>query len=218
MIFLYVLLGLIALLLLLLCFDIYICIEYRDGLKLTTRFLGIPIDLSKIIAGSQGGDDEKGEEEKPDEKKEKKPEDKVQKIRDLYSFVCAVLRAVKAAATELKKHLKIRVKRLKITVASEDAATTALRYGTLGSLLSSVFAICEKTCNFRANSREIVLLCDYDGTKIQADFRFVLLIKPLFILTTAAKARLAFLQELNETAPAAPSKKDAQAKQKGTKK
>ena len=72
MIFLYVFLGLIALLLLLLCFDIYICIEYRDGLKLTTRFLGIPIDLSKIIAGSQGGDDEKGEEEKPDEKKEKK--------------------------------------------------------------------------------------------------------------------------------------------------
>ena len=217
MIFLYIFLGLIALLCLLLFLDVGIKLTYHNEFQLTVYILGIPIDAQKTIQKFQKKNNVK--EEKPKKQKKKKVTKKLsvlQTIEDVLSFTKAICRAIVCVAKNLKKHLKIRVKSLHLTVASDDAAKTALIYGELSGIFSNLFELCKKHTNFKANYNKFSILSDFESKNFQAEFDILLKMKPIFMLTTFASARLAFMRDLLNLS--VPNSKNTPQKQKGTNK
>lgn len=196
MIFLYILLGIVALICLLLFCNVRLTIRYDGQFRLTLYILGIPISQQTLQRLFQKEKEPKKEKDSQKEEQEKEKYGFVRTVKDLYSFICAILRALRAACTNLKKHLKIHVRTFRLTVASPDAAKTAMRYGEYSALLSAAFAFMEEHTRFRANYKQIAVSADFEKEKTCAHFCVDLKIKPFFLLTTYTGAKLAFMGDL----------------------
>ncbi len=88
--------------------------------------------------------DKKKKEESGDEQK-KKPKKKL----DIVFWVRLLLDVVTALFKKLGRNFKIRVHAYEICVASEDAAKTAVMYGTVQTLSETLFLRLEKAINFK---------------------------------------------------------------------
>ena len=86
--------------------------------------------------------------EKEQEKREGKPKKSltVPDVLDLIHLVAAVL---KTLVGTFFKHLRVRVARLRITVATGDAATTAIGYGAITQALEVLYPYLEQIPTFR---------------------------------------------------------------------
>lgn len=199
MIFLYILIGILALLLLFLFTNAVIRLEYKEMFVSKIYVLGIPLDLKKLIDffTKQNLEEEKAAKTKREPKQETRKKIGFKRtVEDLYSFIQALLRAVGEVARGLKRHFKIHIKELTVTVATDDAAKTAMRYGEITALLSAFFALCEEHARFRADYRNIQVVSDFESVKMKAAFCIYLRIRPIHLLTTAARAYLAYAKDL----------------------
>ena len=101
----------------------------------------------------------KAPKEKPKKKKkEKKPEDaekkkkkkkKKKKVSDIAALVRMLLNVLVALLKRLGRNFKIRVHAYEICVASEDAAKTAVMYGTVKALSETIFLRLQDSINFK---------------------------------------------------------------------
>ena len=98
----------------------------------------------KKKAKKKSNQKQKKKEEKDDDKK-KKPKKKI----DLVFWVRLLLDVVTALFKKLGQNFKIRVHAYEICVASEDAAQTAVMYGTVQALSETLFLRLEKAINFK---------------------------------------------------------------------
>lgn len=128
---------------------------------------------------------EKGEEDDKDKKKEKPPKKRKLKIIALIRFAA---RAAGILLSKFGRHLYVEVKRLKITVASDDAARTAYIFGGVSQAVAYLFAILEKAVRFKANSSEISVRADFLAEKTSQDMEIVLSMRPggLFLIAFSA--------------------------------
>ncbi len=198
MIFLYLFLGILALVFLLLFSNAVIRLEYNGHFISKIYILGIPLNLKKLFGYFSRKDNQKTAEKNSEKTQKQKNDGPKRTAEDLYSFLRAIFRTVGAVARGLKRHFKIQIKELSVTVATDDAAKTAIRYGEITALLSSFFALCEEHARFRANYKKILVISDFESEKMQATFCILLRIRPIHLLTTAASSYLAYTQELLE--------------------
>ena len=174
-----------------------VLIAYSDDLALTIRVLGIPIKILpkknkkvKISAYSrknrakyEAAEKEKAlkKAKKKKDKKKKKEEAKAKKKADkaagkakpkkpIGDIIDMIRDLVAVAVLRFSKHLRIRVARLHIGVATGDAASTAILYGAIAPAVACIAALLDSTSTLRHPARsDVDIHADYLSEKMQID-------------------------------------------------
>lgn len=174
-----------------------VLIAYSDELALTVRVLGIPIKILpkkkkkvKISAYSkknrakyEAAEKEKAlkKARKKKEKKKKKEAAKAKKKADkaagkvkpkkpIGDVIEMIKDLVAVAVGRFAKHLRIRIARLHIGVATGDAATTAILYGAIAPTVACIAALLDSTSTLRHPARsDVDIHADYLSEKMQID-------------------------------------------------
>ena len=174
-----------------------VLIAYSDEFALTVRVLGIPIKIipkkkkkiklsaysKKNRAKYEAAQKEKAikKSKKKAEKKKKKDAEKAKKKADkaagkakpkkpLSETIDMILDLVKVAVGRFAKHLRIRVARLHIGVATGDAASTAILYGAVAPAVACIAALLDSTSTLRHPARsDVDVHADYLSETMQID-------------------------------------------------
>ena len=165
MIFLYILLGIIALIAFILSVRITINGEFFDEFKLNIKWLFINIQLLPA----------------------KPKKDNIFKTFYENQGFDGVIELVNNAATDLgkmfssfKKHIVLRELYLWMTISSGDAAQTALDYGRI---CQKVFPALSFICtNLTVKKYDVEIEPDFLGLKNKAQFAFSVSIRPIFFI------------------------------------
>lgn len=168
-----VLLLLALLLLVRLRFDI----ACTEEVTLRLRILGIPIPLypaapkkvrvSKFRRGYPG----EKEAKKSAERKTKAPAKPAEKI-PLGEKIDIVLALVKKLCKKLRRHLRLDVSHIVITIGADDAASAAITYGIVSQSVAYLLAFLDAHLNIRKKRRgEIAVRCDFTAAKTACDIR-----------------------------------------------
>lgn len=94
--------------------------------------------------------------------------EKTEEETDLGGLIEKITRVAKVFITRLGKHLRIDFHTLRITVASEDAARTAVTYGVVIGAVQNLWALLVSTGNLHTY-RKSVLSVDTDFTKTEPE-------------------------------------------------
>lgn len=176
-----------------------VLIAYSDELALTVRVLGIPIKILpkkkkkvKISAYSKKNRAkyEAAEKEKAIKKAKKKKEKKIKKDaakakkkadkaagkakpkKPLSETIDMILDLVGVAVGRFGKHLRIRIARLHIGVATGDAASTAILYGAIAPAVACIAELLDSTSTLRYPARsDVDIHADYLSEKMQIDIK-----------------------------------------------
>ena len=125
-----------------------VLIAYSDEFALTVRVLGIPI---KIL---------------PKKKKKVKTSAYSRKNRAKYEAA----EKEKALVGRFAKHLRIRIARLHIGVATGDAASTAILYGAIAPSVACIAALLDSTSTLRHPAKtDVDIHADYLSEKMVID-------------------------------------------------
>lgn len=189
MIFLYILLGLIALLCLLLFSDIRIRVIYGDNPSFRVGYLFFHYPLK-----------EPKQPKKPRlPKKSKKPQPEKPVRKEAPINLVVALRLLKDSVGLLGKlvaQTRIRPCKVRILVAEEDAAETAISYGRYCALLGLLEALLK--ASFKKVSTDFAVGWNFEpeqtGTKV--DFRLVLRLRLIWVVLARFWKPLMLLAEL----------------------
>jgi len=96
-------------------------------------------------------------------------------------FVRILLNLIKEIYKPVISAVRIRVDRLYVAVATEDAAKTAILYGTLAQGTAYLLSLLESFTRTKINTGEVGVVADFAGSKTVADIKIRLLISPLRI-------------------------------------
>ncbi len=198
-------------------------IRYNGDLAVTVTVLGIPFriipgkekkirpsdwSVRKIAARRRKSEKaarrkaakaaKKAEKAKKD-KKDKEAEKKKEKP-DILRIVKTALSALSVAVRRFSKHLRVRVARLHIAVATGDAASTAILYGAISQAAFGIAALLDSTGTLRGAAKaDVDIHADYLSEKTSADVEigFSLLVWQMFdlILRTGFTALRTYVSE-----------------------
>lgn len=112
---------------------------------------------------------EKPKKNKKDKKMPKKPMPLLIGI-DVVKMLAMVRDVLGAIFVKLFRYFRVRVKNFHITVASEDAATTAMLYGAICGYGDAIMAILEKALDFKIEKgAKVGASCDYLSEEMKLD-------------------------------------------------
>ncbi len=168
-----ILLLFVLLLLVRLRFDI----NCTEEVTLRLRILGIPIPLypaapKKVrVSKFRRGYPKEKEAKKPAERKAKAPVKPAEKI-PLGEKLDIVLSLVKKLCKKLRRHLRLDVSHIVITIGADDAASAAITYGIVSQSVAYLLAFLDAHLNIRKKRRgEIAVRCDFTAAKTACDIR-----------------------------------------------
>ena len=191
-----------------------VTIAYANEIKLYVRVLFLKITImpkkepkkAKGMSASKAQKIRKKLEKKAEKKqlaaKEKaaaKEENKKSKKKKTPQEIVDIIKMVSDLAVTVigrfAKHLRIHIARIKIVIASEDAATTALLYGTVSQSVNLIFPVLERVKNFpRLKNADISVDCDFASTEPQIDIKLGFSIRVWQVLNIALSALVTFLK------------------------
>ena len=198
-----------------------VIIEYSDSFKLTVRVLFIRIRIipkkkkkpgtsaftaegyrKKLIkleqkrlkkeqkkAKKQANKDKKEQEKNKDGQKSKEEEK-----RDIPNTVGLITDVVGGLLRSFGKHLRIKSKRLRITVASGDAAATAVLYGSISQALSYLIELLNRVTDFRYDPDEFSLDVDFLSEKPKADVLLVFRLRVWHVFAMLGRTAISYLK------------------------
>lgn len=106
--------------------------------------------------------------------KKSAPKKPKKSVADILDLVGQILEMVKGLVRSFGKHFRIEAVRLKITVAGEDAAKTAMLYGMVSQGVAYLIEILSTITNFKAKHREnISVEADFLSEKSTADVHLI---------------------------------------------
>lgn len=188
MIALYILLGILGFLLFILCLVGTIKLSVRAA-YCQSPLLIVGIGPFKLIL-ADGEKQEKPKEEPPakpsgkkktkkKKKKEKKPKkpSKVKEQPPLTSVITSFRDLLVGLVRSFKRHLKIEELRLRVLVASEDAAKTAMEYGAVCALVEPVYLLAAQAHRVKKDRVYVGVECDFLADKPEVDAEFCLSIR-----------------------------------------
>ena len=118
---------------------------------------------------AEGEKKEKPKKPKKDKKMPKKPIPLKIGI-DVVKILATVRNVLGAIFVKLFRYFRVRVKNFHITVASEDAATTAMLYGAICGYGDAIMAILEKALDFKIEKgAKVGASCDYLSDEMKLD-------------------------------------------------
>ena len=155
---LWITLGILLFFVFLFSVPFHVTVGLQESVSVMIRilFLKIPIfprpKTTKKKPKKKKKSDQKQKKKEKKPKKEKKKDDQKKKPKkkvDIVFWVRLLLDVVSALFRKLGQNFKIRVHAYEICVASEDAAKTAVMYGTVQALSETLFLRLEKAINFK---------------------------------------------------------------------
>lgn len=120
--------------------------------------------------------------------RKKKPEEKPKgkkklTLKEILYIVKLATRVLKIFLWRFKKYLYIKAVKIRIKVASDDAAKTAYMHGAIVAALRTLIAVLEETVNFEAvRNKNIGVDVDFLSEKLEADIHIVLRIRVWHLL------------------------------------
>ena len=203
----------------LLSIKVKIIVSYSEEIALTVRVLGINVRIlpAKKKKGAHRMSAKKAQKikkklrdkrlkknEAARKKSAQKEESKLQKAEKPKKSLAEILYAIKlirAIASKvikkLFKHLRIDIARLKIVVATEDAASTAVAYGAITQSINLLFPILEQVKNFSLpKDTDIDVHVDYLSDSMQADIKLGFAIRVWHLFDIALGALFTFIGHL----------------------
>lgn len=222
MIALWIVLGVLALLCALLFLDVALVIIYDETMKLRFFVLGIPLNLKKIMEKERKPRRKKKKKRKKDEIPEKKPPEK-RTLEEFFSFLEILSGAVREAGKTLQKHLRIRLNSFSLVVASQDAAQTAMIFGTANAAFYSFYAVLKAFSRFSVRDDKVSIVADYVGSAWQCKMRLTMRIKPVFLLSAFLHGFRGFVspersENMQDKVKNTPNTRQEYTQQKGKKK
>ena len=120
--------------------------------------------------------------------RKKKPEEKPKgkkklTLKEILYIVKLAARVLKIFLWRFKRYLYIKAVKIRIKVASDDAAKTAYMHGVIVAALRTLIAVLEETVNFEAvRNKNIGVDVDFLSEKLEADIHIVLRIRVWHLL------------------------------------
>ncbi len=193
MIALWIVLAVVAFFVLLLLSSIHLKIRWEDALKVRVRFWFVSLDLLRPRASS------KKKKQKKSPKKEKAPptpsQGQKRSFSDWIGFLKFLLKLFKEVPREFVSRLRIRVKRLRLFVASPQPDQTALLYGAVCPLVYQVCEVANRFTKSEITYQNVGVYSDFCSQKIRGKVDIRLSLRVIDLLFIGARALL-FLQEL----------------------
>lgn len=198
---LYIIAGILAFLILLLVIQVSVDINYRDKLLVSVRYAGI-----KVFDGSKPKKEKPAKESK---KQEKPAADKPKKknfVSEIFrkngkiegvKFIFGVLKITLSRIIWMLKKIKFRNLYLDISVASDDAANTAVTYGAVCAAVYPVINLLEQNTGFFA--KEINIYTDFEKLSPEIKAAISLKTRLIYALITLIFWLTAFLKLKKES-------------------
>ncbi len=196
MIALYIIGGILLFFVFILSLKATVTVAYRDEVALSVRVLFLKIRIlpkkekkkgphsmsakkaRKIKEKLRQKQQKKAEaKQKKQEKKAAKKEAPKEKPKKSLSDILDMVTLVRTLLVKVIKtffgHLRIDIARLKIRVATGDAATTAIAYGVITQAVNLLFPVLEQVKNFSTpKMRDIDIVADFAAEGMEADVEF----------------------------------------------
>ena len=199
-----------------------VIISYADELGLTVKVLCIPIrilpkkekkvrlrDYSvKKRAKKDAADKEAAQKKarKKADKKRKKEEEKARKKElkasgkappetPITETVSKILGVVKVAVSRFGRHLRVRIARLHVSVATGDAASTAILYGVISQSVCYIAALLDSTSTLRYPARsDVDVHADFLSETTRADVEIGFSIRVWQVFDIGIRSGFAFFK------------------------
>lgn len=129
------------------------------------------------------------------EKAELKKQGKVKK-KPLGETISLILALVKTAVGRFAKHLRVRVARLHINVATGDAASTAILYGTVAQSAAYIAALLDSTKTLKNAARaDVDIHADYLSEKTTADIEIGFSLRVWQVIDILIRTGITFIKK-----------------------
>ncbi len=224
MLWLYMLLGVLALLLFLLFVNVKFRISYDKDVVVKLSVLGIRFPLypkkkkkirlrdfsykkhqKRLLTEERRAEKKRlkkllKEQRKKDKKTVKKKKDALpsygKEVSDEPPFLQTLLSVIGGILDKFAGMIRIDVVRLHITVGGKDAATTALTYGVVSQSISYLLEILKnKTKPHRRTKESVAVSADFLLETTKADVSVILTLKPWHLVNIAFTAIFRFFKE-----------------------
>lgn len=187
-----VIFGILLLLLLLLLIKVRLNVVY-DGeptVRLKYLFLTFTLYPKKEKVKKAKKTKKQKTVKKSSEPKKKKD------IRRMFSFYKEIVtEVILPASSRLLEKLTVRVNSLKVTVASDNAAETAILYGVASGGCAMLFELLSQISNFSSASRDDVYIgCRYDTDETTCKADIELRLRALFAITSLLPPLMRYLE------------------------
>jgi hypothetical protein len=203
---LYIVLGVIAVILLLLLIPIRLSLVFKDRLSLTLSYLFFRFPLypnEKRVKPSDYTPRKLRKKKRKLRKKRliekaaaahkaKKPKMTLEKRLRQLRLILSVLKGV---YENILSAVHLRVKRLFVTVATDDAAKTAILYGVAAQSTSYLLALLSSYTKTTVKSGDADVIADFCGTESTLDASLVFWATPLSLLCLGIRAAFLFLKQ-----------------------
>ena len=100
-------------------------------------------------------------------------------LRDELRLVRALLATI---VRRRRKWLKLHAARLRVRVATGDAASTAILYGVVCQSFSYILALLDRVTRVKAREPEVNVIADFEGERSSVDIKIVLTLRVIDVL------------------------------------
>jgi len=144
-------------------------------------------------------------EEEPETPKKNKPKKgktvkkKKASLKELFDLFKSLVPAFSKALKRILSGIKIKIKRLNISVATEDSAETAIKYGYYCAAIYPAISVLKSFFNLSTNPDKINITCDFTGEIIQKDISVKVSFKAITGLFALIGFGFAFLKVILKT-------------------
>ena len=151
--------------------------------------------------------------EKRKEKQEKKESEKKKSFSDVLSLLRLITSLLKKVLGKFFKHIRIDLKRLRITVATSDAATTAVAYGAVTGTISTLLPLIESAKQFSLpKADDLDVQVDFLSDSPSLDLHLSVSLRVWHALDIALGALVTFVKHKLKNTPAEEDGEEAEEK------
>ena len=190
-----VVLSALAFLLLLLLFRVRLVFTCREEVRVTAWVLCFPIVLYPRRKKPKPPKEKEEKKEKKRRKSKKKRKEDSRKLKKSLPEKIRLVRALLAALLRrTRRYLHLRAVRAHISVATGDAASTAVLYGAVSAALSGLLALLDRAFNLKAPPGDVAVFPDFTGEKTKADLKIVLSLRVFGALAILFSVAIAYVK------------------------
>ena len=190
-----VVLSALAFLLLLLLFRVRLVFTCREEVRVTAWVLCFPIVLyPRRKKPKRPKEKEEKKEKKRRKSKKKRKEDSRKPKKSLPEKIRLVRALLAALLRRTRRYLHLRAVRAHISVATGDAASTAVLYGAVSAALSGLLALLDRAFNLKAPPGDVAVFPDFTGEKTKADLKIVLSLRVFGALAILFSVAIAYVK------------------------
>lgn len=190
-----VVLSALSFLLLLLLFRVRLVFTCREEVRVTAWVLCFPIVLyPRRKKPKPPKEKEEKKEKKRRKSKKKRKEDSRKPKKSLPEKIRLVRALLAALLRRTRRYLHLRAVRAHISVATGDAASTAVLYGAVSAALSGLLALLDRAFNLKAPPGDVAVFPDFTGEKTKADLKIVLSLRVFGALAILFSVAIAYVK------------------------